>query len=145
MMPERARLDAAGAGQAPGGRQMEADVDAKHVRHAMVGVMLIGIGAAILARQMGWRWAPDLWRLWPLVFLFLAAAQWSGSRGLLQPMPTYFVCLTAIFLLDSHRVLRFRDSWPLFIVAAGVVVLLGALAHQADRRRRAIHSGKELR
>ena len=120
-------------------------MDAKHLRHALFGVMLMGIGVAILAGQMGWSWAPDLRRLWPLFFLFLAAAQLSGKRGLLQPMPIYFVCLTTIFLLHTHRVFVLRDSWPLFIVAAGLLVLLAQLADQADRRRRAANKGRELR
>jgi hypothetical protein len=107
--------------------------------------MLMGIGVAILAGQMGWSWAPDLRRLWPLFFLFLATAQLSSKRGLLQPMPIYFVCLTTIFLLHTHRVFMLRDSWPLFIVAAGLLVLLAQLADQADRRRRAAGQGKELR
>ena len=120
-------------------------MDAKHARHAVFGVMLIGIGVAILAAQMGWSWAPDLRRLWPLVFLFIAGAHLSSSRGLLQPMPIYFVCLMTIFLLHTHRVFVLRDSWPLFIVAAGILVLMAQLAHQADRRRRAADQGKDLR
>jgi hypothetical protein len=120
-------------------------VDSKHLRHALFGVMLIGVGVAILARQMGWSWAPDLRRLWPLLFLFIATAHLSSRRGLLQPMPIYFVCLTAIFLLHTHRVFVLRDSWPLFIVAAGLLVLIAQLAQQADRRRRAADRGKELR
>jgi hypothetical protein len=120
-------------------------VDPKHAKDALFGVILIGIGVALLAAQMDWSWAPDLRRLWPLFFLFIAAAHISGSRGLLQPMPIYFVCLTAIFLLHTHRVFVLRDSWPLFIVAAGILVLLAQLAHQADRRRRAAGHGKDLR
>ena len=120
-------------------------MDPKHLRHALFGVMLIGLGVAILAAQEGWSWAPNLRRLWPLFFLFIATAHVSAKRGLLQPMPIYFVCLTTIFLLHTHRVFVLRDSWPLFIVAAGLLVLLAQLADQADRRRRAAHQGKELR
>jgi hypothetical protein len=124
---------------------VEVAVDSKYIKHGMIGVLLIVIGLAILAGQMGWTWAPELRRLWPLVFLFIATAHWSGSRGLLQPMPIYFVCLTAIFLLHTHRVFVLRDSWPLFIVAAGLLIFVGSLAHQADRRRRAADQGRKLR
>ena len=120
-------------------------MDPKPVRHALFGLLLVGIGVAILAGQMGWSWAPDLRRLWPVFFLFMAAAQLSGSRGLLQPMPIYFVCLATIFLLHTHRVFVLRDSWPLFIVAAGLLVLIAQLADQADRRRRAAKHTEELR
>lgn len=120
-------------------------MDPKHLRHALFGVILIGIGVAILAAQMGWSWAPDVRRLWPVVFLVIASAHVSTSRGLLQPMPIYFVFLAGIFLMHTHRVFVLRDSWPLFIVAAGLLVFLGALAHQADRRRRAVERGKGLR
>ena len=116
----------------------------KHVRHGMFGLLLIGLGMVLLAAQMGWSWAPELRRLWPLAFLFIAAGHLSGSRGILQPMPIYFVCLSAIFLLHTHRVFVLRDSWPLFIVAAGLLVFMGSLAHQADRRRRLAERGKEL-
>jgi hypothetical protein len=60
-------------------------------------------------------------------------------------MPIYFVFLCAIFLMHTHRIFVLRDSWPLFIVAAGLLVLLAPLADQADRRRRAADRGKELR
>ena len=120
-------------------------METKHVKHALFGVTLIFIGVALLAGQMGWDWAPDLRRMWPLVFLFIAAGHLSGSRGLLQPMPIYFVFLAGIFLLHTHRVFMLRDSWPLFIVAAGLLVFLSSISHQADRRRRAADRGKELR
>lgn len=120
-------------------------MDAKQVRNALLGAMLMGLGVAFLAAQMGWSWAPEFRRLWPLVFLLLAIAHIGSTRGLVQPMPIYFVCLTTIFLLHTHRVLVLRDSWPLFIVAGGLLVLTGDLAQQAHRRRRAARRGKELR
>jgi hypothetical protein len=38
-----------------------------------------------------------------------------------------------MLLLHTQRVLHLRESWPLFIVAAGVSILLAARAAAADR------------
>ena len=46
------------------------------------------------------------------------------------------VMVGTILLLDTNRILRLDQSWPLFIVAAGVMVLSGVGRSTRRRRRR---------
>lgn len=111
-------------------------MDRKSAKHVIWGLMLIGLGVALLARQMHLSWAPDLWRLWPVVFYAIGAARLSTLRASGTAEGIWFLFLGTIFFLHTYEGLRLRDSWPLFIVAAGVSMLMGQLACQLGRRRR---------
>jgi hypothetical protein len=62
-------------------------------------------------------------RLWPLILVAI------GAGKLLTPGPDsrwdgfYLIFIAGIFLAHNYRVLTLRDSWPLFIVLAGLSVL----------------------
>ena len=105
-------------------------------KHVIWGLMLIGLGVALLARQMHLSWAQDLWRLWPIVFYAIGAARLSSLRASGTAEGIWFMFLGTIFFLHTYEGLRLRDSWPLFIVAAGVSMLMGQLACQFGHRRR---------
>ena len=111
-------------------------MERKSVKHVIWGLMLIGLGVALLARQMHLSWAPDLARLWPLVFYAMGAAHLSSPRASVMAQGIWFLFLGTIFLLHTYEVLRLRDSWPLFIVAAGAALLMGQLACQLGFGRR---------
>lgn len=111
------------------------------------GLMLIVIGVALLANQLHLDWAPDIRRLWPVVFYALAVGHLASERGpLLTARVLWFLFLGTIFLLHTHRVLSLRESWPLFVVVAGVALLMDALVSKAGERRGGVPgSSKELR
>jgi hypothetical protein len=89
-----------------------------------MGVLFIAIGVILLAQQLRVG-GLDFGRLWPLVLIVIGAGQLSapvepgqGRRGF------GLVVLGTIMLLHTTRVLRLGDSWPLFIVAFGISMLM---------------------
>jgi hypothetical protein len=95
-------------------------------------VLVIAIGLLLLAGQLdvGWHFS----RLWPIVLIVIGLGRYLGTgedgrRG----NGFWLLFVGGLFLLNNFRVLRLHDSWPLFIVAAGVSIILG---HERDRRRR---------
>ena len=107
-------------------------MDNRQASQLTTGVLVIAIGVLLLAGQLdvGFHFG----RLWPVVLIVIGLGRYLGTgddgrRG----SGFWFLFLGAIFLLNNYRVLMLHDSWPLFIVAAGVAIILG---HGRDRRRR---------
>lgn len=99
----------------------------------VTGVLLIGVGLVFLASNL--ELTPELnWgRLWPLILVVIGvgkiiAPDEEGRSGGLT-----LILIAGIFLAHNYRVLSLHDSWPLFIVVAGLSVLFGA----ARKRREA--------
>jgi hypothetical protein len=96
-------------------------------REAMTGLLLIGVGGLVLAGNLDL--GPDLsiGRLWPVILIALGAGRMlfpdGGSR--LSGLP--LVLVGSIFLAHNYRVIHLQQSWPLFIVAAGISILCSAL------------------
>jgi hypothetical protein len=68
----------------------------------------------------------DFGRLWPLILIVLGVAKMAFPEGesRLGGLPLVFV--GGIFLAHNYDVMRIHQSWPLFIVAAGIGILAGA-------------------
>jgi hypothetical protein len=88
------------------------------------GVLVIAIGVLLLAGQLdaGWHFG----RLWPVILIVIGLGRYlsigeDGRRG----SGFWLLLLGGIFLLNNFRILMLHDSWPLFIVAAGVSIILG--------------------
>jgi len=90
------------------------------------GVLLIAIGLIFLASNLGTMPEVNFARLWPLILVVIGAGKliapgdegrWSGVT---------LILIAAIFLAHNYRVIRLHDSWPLFIVIAGLSVMFGA-------------------
>jgi hypothetical protein len=83
------------------------------------GVALMAAGAAFMLKNLGYlsfvgrQW----WPLLPIVMglgFFLGQPRSDGRRGGL-----WLVFVGLLMLAHTQRVLRLRDSWPLFLVVAG--------------------------
>ncbi len=93
----------------------------------VTGVLLIALGAIFLADRLGAGPAWHFHRLWPVILIVLGAAKMAvrrvdGRRG----DGFWLVVAGSLFLLHTYDVLSLDRSWPLFIVAAGVSILMGA-------------------
>jgi hypothetical protein len=88
------------------------------------GVMLIGIGVIFLASNLGTLPEVNVARMWPLILVVIGVGKvlasdegwWSGLS---------LILIAGIFLAHNYQVMRIHDSWPLFIVVAGLSVLFG--------------------
>jgi hypothetical protein len=110
-------------------------VERQQVSQLTTGVALVTAGLILTAHQL--EWGP-LWyvqRLWPIVFVIVAAPRLlfgnkDGQRG----GGVWLLFLGLIFFLHTYRVLPLRHSWPLFIVAFGAALLIDSVVKPAAKR-----------
>jgi hypothetical protein len=101
----------------------------------VAGLVLLTVGGIFLADRLYWIDARELFRLWPVwligfgVLRVLFPSRGRGRLGGFWP-----ILIGGVFLLDTMRVLDLRDSWPLFIVGAGLFMVL----RSASAGRRAV-------
>jgi energy-converting hydrogenase Eha subunit A len=97
-----------------------------HSRLAL-GIILLTLGAALLALNLGVRMPWELWRYFPVPLLALGL--WgvvSPSRNLdriggMWLLANGLFCLIGIFGLFG---LGWSSAWPIYIIAAGLSVIL---------------------
>ena len=99
-------------------------MDNKQVSQLTSGMLVVLIGLLLLAGQLDKAW--QFHKLWPLIFIVLGVSRFlavdeAGERG----NGLFFLFLGAIFLMHTFHVLRLNDSWPLFVVAAGIGLMFG--------------------
>ena len=98
----------------------------------LVGLTMMAIGVVLLLDQtgvvagLGWR------HIWPVVLIGLGLVRLAFPREDGHRDGGWMVLIGALLLMDQLRVLRFRESWPLFIVGIGISMVWNELA----RRRR---------
>jgi len=105
--------------------------------HLVGGAVLIVIGLIFLAGELNMAPGLDVGRLWPVILITIGLVRIvvphrSGNRG----GGVWLLFVGGLFLLHNYWVLRLHDSWPLFIVAAGVSIVIGswgASRHQLNQ------------
>ncbi len=87
------------------------------------GVILILVGLLFLAGNYDLGIDIDFGRMWPLILIVIGLAKvvFPEGESRLGGMPLVFV--GGIFLAHNYDVLRIQQSWPLFVVAAGIGIL----------------------
>lgn len=102
------------------------------------GILLVVIGVLFLLNQQG---IAGFRHLWPLILIALGLISLlfpkdettyvgavAGGRGA-RRRPNratggfWLIMVGVIFLLDQNGVFRIHESWPLFIVAAGLAMI----------------------
>jgi hypothetical protein len=99
-------------------------VDSRQVSQITTGAMVIVVGLVLLGGEF--RVGLDLGRLWPLIFLVVGLGRFftvreDGHRG----NGTWFVLLGLLFLLNNFRIVGLGDTWPLFIIVGGFMLIFG--------------------
>ena len=102
--------------------------DAYRLRKQVVwGLILILVGGAVLLDRLGYMDVESLWRYWPLLLVAVGINQTIG-----YPIPKefggglwlVFIGLWLFAVFEHLFGLTFRNSWPLFILAWGVKLVL---------------------
>ncbi len=100
-------------------------------KDVMAGAILIVIGLIFLGSNLLDQPEWHLGRLWPVILIVIGAGKMlfpeCGSRVNGLPL----VLVGSIFLAHNYGVISLRDSWPLFIVAAGISILAAAWAERS--------------
>lgn len=94
----------------------------------VAGAVLIVLGLIFLGGRFDMPFGWSMGRLWPLILITLGivAVAMPGEHGK-RSSGLWLLFVGGIFLLNNYEILSIRDSWPLFIVAAGVSILTKAL------------------
>jgi Domain of unknown function (DUF5668) len=114
---------------------LEARKRHKRVTAAVFGVILIGLGALYLLQNFGIVYAGDIGSWWPLVLIGFGVASLIAPKDAGDSAGGAVITgIGTFFLLRKLDVItwRFHDAWPVFLVIAGVALVLRSLG---DRRR----------
>lgn len=114
-------------------RDRDRDSPERQSGQLVMGILLVLIGAGFLADRLGYWVADDLWRYWPVILIALGLGKVIDADGGRRRSGVWLLMIGGIFLLDTFDVLELHDSWPLFIVAAGIMTLWRAIAPRAPR------------
>jgi cell wall-active antibiotic response 4TMS protein YvqF len=105
----------------------------KTVSRLVMGVLLVFVGMLFLLDNLGVWEAGQVFRYWPLALMAM------GVPALIAPKdtadPAWGITLTSaglFFLLRELDVIDWsiRDIWPVFLIVAGLVLLIGALGRK---------------
>lgn len=85
------------------------------------GMVIVGVGLALLAAQMGFFTVGMIWHLYPMVFIAIGLGKLFGGRGSNWVSSLFMLLLGGLLLLHEfgHFNYGFWQLWPLLIVSAG--------------------------
>lgn len=106
-------------------RQLEGHMaDDREQGRRVFGALLIVLGTLMLLSRLD---LPGHWEfegLWPVLLIVLGVGRFVSQRSDGRPGAGLGLALAGlIFLLHTQEVMSLRDSWPLFIVGAGLSIL----------------------
>ncbi len=115
-------------------REMTSDSSGRAAQ-VVTGVILITIGLLFLADRM--MFAHAFSRYWPVLLIIWGLGHAVARR---KGGGVWLIGTGAILLLHTLDIFRLNDSWPLFIVIAGLNAIWGGLVpSHRDRRREGGH------
>jgi hypothetical protein len=101
-------------------------MERRQIGQTMAGVMVIAIGVMILGFQMGWWGLLTLRGVGPVLMIILGAAMLVAGRHRGEPGAALALMGGGtVLLLHTSGTLPFSTSWPLLVVTAGLMILLG--------------------
>lgn len=98
-------------------------------RRLVLGIILLTIGGIALAVNLGLH-IPDEWWWdygpWALLAIGVTQMAWPGARSA-RRFGYWLAVVGGYLLLNQYEVfgLTWSTSWPIFIIAAGIRVMLG--------------------
>jgi hypothetical protein len=106
-----------------------------HMRKRLVwGFFLIVLGTGFLLDRLGILYMPSIGRMWPAIFLVIAAIHVAENR--LGGAITWVVLSAWFFACEfGWYGFDYRNSWPLVLVAVGAGIVVRAVRGEPARRR----------
>ena len=106
------------------------------------GIVLITIGLIFLADRQGYG---GFGSLWPLILIAMGASKFFSPSDDMSSRPerrcsrrdtryggVWLILVGVIFLLHQNHIWRINQTWPLFIVAGGVGIILSGILNRRD-------------
>jgi len=97
----------------------------------VIGLMIMLFGVVLFLARMGvveWRGEWGAWHVVPFLLLGIGLTKLLKPRRNGHRRGGFLVILGGWLLLNQLSLLRFRDSWPLILVALGIGMAWNALA-----------------
>jgi hypothetical protein len=89
----------------------------------VTGVILVLVGGVLLLARADYLEVGSIIRFWPLILIVMGLAKLADDDVEQRRSAAWLLIIGGIFLLNSLQVLHISESWPLFIVAAGVMTM----------------------
>jgi hypothetical protein len=106
-------------------------------RGLFFGLALIVLGTLLTLDRLGFADANAYWAYWPLLLVALGLGRLVGPVGPDERRHGgWLVFIGGVLLLHTLHLFRLHDSWPLFVVAAGVSWIWGGWRGEVRTRRR---------
>ena len=105
----------------------------RRARRAVLGLFLIGLGAALFLGQVGFWSALVVWKLWPAVLILIGVNHAMDRKPGGAAM--FFLMGLAFFAAEFRWLgLSYARFWPLLVVAVGVGIVIATLSGEDARR-----------
>ncbi len=92
-----------------------------------MGLFLVAFGMVFLFDRLFWINVHEVFRLWPIWLIGFGAIRIAfPARGRSRLSGFWPILIGTIFLFDTLDVMSIHDSWPLFIVGGGLLMVLRA-------------------
>jgi len=91
------------------------------------GLLLIGIGGALLADQLGYVNIYDLWHYWPWILVVIGVIKMIGfptARDFISGLWSVVIGIWLFANFEHMFNMYFDNSWPFLIIAWGVILIL---------------------
>ena len=102
-------------------------------KQLMWGVVLVGVGVTVLLDQMELIDVQGVWHYWPLLMVVFGINKMVGyptAKHFSSGLWMVFVGLWMFAVFEHLFGLTFRNSWPFFIIACGVSMIIEPLVRQ---------------
>jgi uncharacterized membrane protein HdeD (DUF308 family) len=98
------------------------------------GVLLLLIGALFLFDRFDFIEGIRFGQLWPVLLIYFGLVRlvWPRKEGSRRG-GAWMLMIGTLFLFHTLRVVRLHDSWPMFIVFAGVLIIWQAFDRREPR------------
>jgi len=91
------------------------------------GLFLVALGLTFLFDRLYWWDSHELVRLWPLWLIGFGVLRVAYPPHHRSRIAGFWpILIGSIFLMDTLNVMPIHDSWPLFIVGGGILMMLRA-------------------
>ena len=113
---------------------------ARHWRGQLLwGLVVVAIGITVLLNQLGYVDIGRIWRYWPLLLVILGVTRVVGYPSERELWNGFWMVLVGLWLFavfEGLFGLTFGNSWPIFIIAAGVQMVVRPLRQAHSERRK---------
>lgn len=103
----------------------------------VVGVIVILVGAALLADRLWLELGFDVWDFWPVILIIIGLGMLIQPKVHQKPVTgAVFVGVGILFLLDNLHYITFgfTELWPILVIIVGVEIIRGGCKVHSHRR-----------